>query len=434
MEGINGKGESIGDSVAKKVDHNEELEGKSPSYYIKRRFLKNYTALFGVAVICLTILVAVLGYLIMPDDTPNANDRIAEIKKQEPGFSIHTLCIRKNHELEQVNFFTKMLYGQDGEYRKRPIVDFSIKDSATVDVVVFGGEGHSNLVESYSLTDVVFHVYQGTSFKLDPKNGLKYKVRLNTVEYLDQRNEIKSIPKKELVDRFNSNHVVKQHYVLGTDASGRDVLSKLIFGSRISLAIGVVTVLISLVMGVLMGAMAGFFKGWVDQVIQWVMTVIWSIPRIMMVIAIGLALHTSGVWVAFIAVGLTMWVEVARVVRGKIMEIRENLYIEAARALGIGNGRIIIRHMLPNLFGPLIVILTANFADAILIEAGLSFLGLSVQPPMPSWGQMVQEGYSLITSPGCWHLVLFPSLCISLLVLAFNLLGNGLRDAFDPKG
>lgn len=434
MEGINGKVGSTNKLVSQKADHTADLEGKSPSYFIKRRFLKNYTALFGVAVICLTILVAVLGYLIMPDDTPNANDRIAEIKKQEPGFSIQTLHIRKNHEVEEVNFFTKMLYGQEGCFRKRPIVSFEIKDSATVDVVVFGGEGHSTLVESYPLTDVVFQVYQGTSFKLDSKKGQKFKVKSKTVEYLDSDNQIQSISKKKLVQKFYSDHLVDQYYLLGTDASGRDVLSKLIFGSRISLAIGVVTVLISLVMGVLMGALAGFFKGWVDQVIQWVMTVIWSIPRIMMVIAIGLALHTSGVWVAFIAVGLTMWVEVARVVRGKIMEIRENLYIEAARALGIGNGRIIIRHMLPNLFGPLIVILTANFADAILIEAGLSFLGLSVQPPMPSWGQMVQEGYSLITSPGCWHLVLFPSLCISLLVLAFNLLGNGLRDAFDPKG
>ena len=136
---------------------------------------------------------------------------------------------------------------------------------------------------------------------------------------------------------------------------------------------------------------------------------------------------------AFVAVGLTMWVDIARVVRGQIMAIKQTLYIEAAKAFGISNKRIIFKHMLPNILGPLIVISTSNFAYAILIEAGLSFLGLGVQAPTPSWGIMIKEGFDAIGTRDSWHLVLLPSLCISTMVLAFNLFGNGLRDAYDPQ-
>jgi peptide/nickel transport system permease protein len=192
-------------------------------------------------------------------------------------------------------------------------------------------------------------------------------------------------------------------------------------------------VLISLVLGVGVGAVAGYFGGWVDSVLLGVMTVVWSIPGIMLVIAISLALDSKGVWVSFVAVGLTMWVDVARVVRGQVLGLRSATFIEAGRVLGLPTSRLIFAHLLPNLRGPLIVLATSNFAAAILLEAGLSFLGLGVQPPAPSWGLMVKEGYDLLgTQAGLW-LTLLPGLAISLLVLSFNLLGNGLRDAFDPK-
>jgi peptide/nickel transport system permease protein len=166
---------------------------------------------------------------------------------------------------------------------------------------------------------------------------------------------------------------------------------------------------------------------------QFIMTVVWSVPGIMLVIAISLALNSKGIWVSFVAVGLTMWVEVARVVRGQFLSLKEKTYIEAAKVLGLPRYRIIKNHILPNMTGPLIVIATANFASAILMEAGLSFLGLGVQPPAPSWGMMVNEGFQLIGARASLFLVLWPSACISLLVLSFNLLGNGLRDAYDPK-
>jgi peptide/nickel transport system permease protein len=162
------------------------------------------------------------------------------------------------------------------------------------------------------------------------------------------------------------------------------------------------------------------------------MTVVWSIPQIMLVIAISLALG-RGVLVAFIAVGLTTWVDIARLVRGEIMAIKEKQYIEASRALGLSNFKIVFKHILPNLFGPLIVVISSNFASAILTEAGLSFLGLGAQPPTPSWGMMVYEGKNYIGSETGFHMIFYPSLAICIMVLAFNLLGNGLRDAYDPK-
>jgi len=253
------------------------------------------------------------------------------------------------------------------------------------------------------------------------------------IRYVDQDEKVQTVTRDELVEEFKENNVEERTYWLGTESGGRDILSMLIYGTRISLSIGFVSVLISLVVGVTLGAMAGFFGGMVDNVIMWFVTVIWSIPAIVLVIAISMALQSKGIWVAFVAVGLTMWVEVARVVRGQIISLREKQYVEAARAMGFGSMRIIFKHILPNVIGPMIVIATANFAAAILIEAGLSFLGLGVKPPTPSWGAMVYEGWQLMSNLDNWHILVFPSICISLLVLAFNLFGNGLRDAFDPK-
>jgi peptide/nickel transport system permease protein len=177
--------------------------------------------------------------------------------------------------------------------------------------------------------------------------------------------------------------------------------------------------------------MAGFFRGWVDNTIMWLINVIWSIPTLLLVIAITLAIG-KGFWQVFVAVGLTMWVEVARMVRGQIFSIREMEFVEAGRALGFKNYRIITRHILPNIMGPVIVISAANFASAILLEAGLSFLGLGAQPPMPSWGVMMKENYGYIIVNAAYMAIL-PGIAIMIMVLAFNLVGNGLRDAFDTK-
>lgn len=227
-------------------------------------------------------------------------------------------------------------------------------------------------------------------------------------------------------------YVKQTKFALGTDKYGRDLLSRMLIGIRISLAIGFVAVFISLVIGITLGAAAGYYGGRVDAIIMWIINVTWSIPTLLLVIAITLALG-KGFWQVFIAVGLTMWVEVARVVRGQVMGVKQMQYVTAARALGFNNWRIITRHILPNSLAPVIIISAANFASAILIESGLSFLGIGAQPPMPSWGGIIKDHYAYIIL-GKPYLAIIPGLAIMSLVTAFMLIGNALRDALDVRG
>ena len=221
-------------------------------------------------------------------------------------------------------------------------------------------------------------------------------------------------------------------FILGTDKYGRDILSRIIVGTRVSLSVGLITVIISLSIGLILGSLAGYFRGRTDNIIMWFINVIWSIPTLLLVFAITLALG-KGFWQVFIAVGLTMWVNIARLVRGQVLGVRELEYVEAARALGFSNFRTIVFHIWPNIMGPVIVIAASNFASAIVIEAGLSFLGVGVQPPQPSWGLMIKENYNFIITQNPM-LALAPGFAIMLLVLAFNMLGNGLRDALNVRG
>lgn len=256
-----------------------------------------------------------------------------------------------------------------------------------------------------------------------------YKINGNQLEYTLFGDVQSKILPLETSD--TSELIEHKVFVLGTDKYGRDLLSRLMAGTRISLSVGFIAVLISLIVGITLGAMAGYFGGKIDALISWLINVVWSIPTLLMVIAITLAFG-KGFWQVFIAIGLTMWVEVARIVRGQFLSIREKEYVEAAKALGYSHTRIITKHILPNAWGPIIVISAANFAGAILVEAGLSFLGIGAQIPTPSWGNMIKEHYAMITTDLA-YLAILPGVLIMVLVLSFMMVGNGLRDALDVR-
>ncbi|MCL1994287.1 MAG: ABC transporter permease [Spirochaetes bacterium] len=221
-----------------------------------------------------------------------------------------------------------------------------------------------------------------------------------------------------------------REHLMGTDNLGRDQFSRIIFGTRTSLQVGFVAVSIAMVIGSLIGAIAGFFGGKVDNIIMRFVDILLAIPGILLAIAIASALGT-GMTNLMIAVGISAIPSYARIVRSAALSVREQEFIEAARAMGGSDTRIIMRHVLPNCMAPIIVQVTLGLAGAILSAAGLSFIGLGIMPPTPEWGSMLNVGRRFIRDH--WFLTVFPGLAIVTVVLAFNLVGDGLRDALDPK-
>ena len=226
-------------------------------------------------------------------------------------------------------------------------------------------------------------------------------------------------------------NIQSQFFLMGTEKFGRDFFSRIIYGMKVSLTIGFLSVLISLAIGIFLGSISGFYGGKIDKAIMWLINVTWSIPTLLLVIAISLAIG-KGFNQVFIAIGLTMWVDVARIVRGQFMSLKEKEFVEAGEVLGYKSSRLIVKHILPNIFSTILVISTANFSAAILLEAGLSFLGLGAQPPVPTWGSMLRDHYYFIFMDKS-YLAIIPGLFIMTLVLSFINLGNGLRDLLDVK-
>src|ERR1700730_10574840 len=220
------------------------------------------------------------------------------------------------------------------------------------------------------------------------------------------------------------------HHILGSDDLGRVVLSKVIFGSQVSLAIGILVQAIVLVIGGVIGLVAGYFGGWVDNLLMRFTDIMYAFPDLLFVLIVVAALGPSLLSV-FVAIAVVNWVNLARLVRGQVLSIREKEYIEGARAAGSSPMKIILKHLMPNSLGPVIVTLTFGIPQAIFLEAVLSYLGVGIPPPAPSWGVMVHDGYDLINASA--GAVLFPAMAIAITMLSFTFIGDGLRDALDPR-
>lgn len=361
--------------------------------------------------IIITALVAILGYLITPDDTPQANDMLVQLSLKKPGTSFTLLRIRKEDRTDTVNILQKMLFGQPSPWRNIPVTAYRF-------------DGDSIYVREYIGDEDVAAETAHNIYKISAKRSIASDA--DTKKEVLKEASLQAV-KKEIVDQ----QIIKKTYWLGTDVYGRDMLSRLIIGARISLAVGFVSVIISLIVGVAVGSAAGYFGGKTDELLSWLMNVLWALPALLLVIAISFALG-KGLWQIFVAVGLSMWVEVGRLVRGQVIALKQVEFVEAARALGFSNYRIIRHHILPNITGPILVLAASNFASAILLEAGLSFLGYGAQPPAPTWGAMIKEHYGYIVIDSA-YLAILPGIAIMLMVYAFNVVTIGLRDAFDVK-
>ncbi|WP_194850925.1 ABC transporter permease [Nonlabens antarcticus] len=364
------------------------LSNASTGNLTLQKLRKSFWGVLSFCVIAFFIFIALFAYVLAPDSSRYANQMHISIHSQPPGFVV-----------DMIEIPTSSTYSGS-------IWDWWNGSESVNTEIPFTTLKESNGTILYQPYDVDNQVLPFQTLDL-----------INTEELS--------------LSRFRENYTSQKTFLLGTDKYGRDLLSRILIGARVSISIGFVAVFISLLIGIPLGAIAGYYGGKTDAAIMWLINVTWSIPTLLMVIAISIALG-KGFLTVFIAVGLTMWVEIARVVRGQMIVAKEYQYVTAARALGFTNLRIIARHILPNILAPVIVISAANFAAAILIEAGLSFLGLGAQPPIPSWGSMIKDHYQYIILDKA-YLAIVPGVAIMLLVMAFMLLGNSLRDALDVK-
>lgn len=365
----------------------------SPAQKAWSSFRNNLPAMIGLGYLILCILVAIFANLLTPDPTRHANRQQLTLAKRPPGTQATVLLV----PLESASLATlgqrSFLGGADPTHR--PV---ALAEGKTLSVT----ETHLRYTEI---------------------TGRKDSLSLARFGY-------DAIAEAAPFDW--QPYVQTQTFHLGTDTYGRDVLSRLLLGARVSLAIGLLAVGVSLIFGIVLGVLAGYWGGWIDRLVMWFTSVVWSVPALLLALALSFVM-AKGFTQLFLAIGLAMWVEVARVVRGQIISLREQPYTEAAKVLGMTDVRVMFRHILPNVLSPLIVIAVANFGAAVLIESGLSFLGMGIGPPVPTWGQMINEGYTYIVfSHGRW-LALYPGLALIGLIVSINLMGIGLRDALDVR-
>ena len=337
----------------------------------------------SVLIISLFFFISLFCYFIIPDKTINANSINLTIKSQKPGF--------KKMFFENVS------------------VNYSIKN------LFFGSE---KIDESYPLDD--YEIINDSIIKIINYDESKKSLLDEKIIVITKNSNIHNNVHE--IEKFIS----EKKFIFGTDIYGRDLFSRIILGTRVSLSIGLMAVFISNFIGIILGLISGYYGGYIDKVIVWVINIFWSIPTLLLVIALSLALG-KGFWQVYIAIGLSIWVDVARLVRGKVISEKNKDYILASKVLGYNDIKILINNILPNIISPILIFSAANFASSILLESGLSFLGIGSQPPSPSWGYMIKENYQYIIF-GNSYLIIIPSIFLISMVLSFYYLSNHLAS------
>lgn len=356
-------------------------------YWLKH----NKTATISIGIVMLYFVTALLCYVFAVDSSKEVNTQIPELALHKPFTRMKFLSIQSKENQQTKGFVSTILFGKEEQIGLIPINSYILnKDNLEIEK------------------------YMGTN----QFTGVQLPVE-----------HIKLAFSKELLNKKYS--IIERCFPFGTDAFGRCIFSRILVGSRVSLMVGISAVAISLTIGILIGLLGGFFGGKIDALLMLFVNTIWSIPTLLLVFAIVLALG-RGLHILYLAIGLTLWVDVARIVRGQVLSTKQNVYVDAAKSLGFSNSRIMFKHILPNIIGPILVIASGNFATAIILEAGLSYLGFGVQSPDPSWGNMLNENYGYALS-GFYYLAVIPAMAIVILVLSINILGNTLRDYFDVK-
>lgn len=397
----------------------EKVERPSLTYWQDawRRLKENKVAIVSLFTIILIITLAIFLPMLWP---LKYSDQVLDFSNTPPKLKIYDLGDDKYIYI--TNEYKVLEVAKDGKLLKMAQIVKDDKINRRYEYKV----GDDDILVDYSLIITAKKEY----------NDLVARAKKDeTIDLEKAKSELENVPKfivycngNELTDAIN---VRNKTYIMGTDSLGRDMFIRILYGARISLTVGIVAAIMNFFIGVLYGGISGYFGGKVDNIMMRIVDTISSIPMMLYVILLSVVIGDGGIITIIIAISLTYWEGMARLVRGQVLSLKEQEFVLAAQALGASTKRILLRHLVPNIMGPVMVSITMQIPSAIFTEAFLSFIGLGVSAPMASWGKLCNDALSsFLTYP---YQLFYPALAISITILAFNLLGDGLRDALDPK-